>query len=178
MTLGFSIEINGKACHFPKKIAASFGEENGFQPKYHSIRKGKRWKEGLKIHFVTGNRTPERFQFREAICTRVQDIVVFWVKEVLTIEIDSHRLTSSQIETLAVNDGFENAAELEAFFASNMRAYEVFEGQIVHWTQGSYQNGWVDGESCISETGLIKDSGADDYPQFMSSSDEEKYSSY
>jgi hypothetical protein len=29
---------------------------------------------------------------------------------------------------------------------------------------------------CISENGLINDSGADDYPQFMTKSDEERYS--
>lgn len=144
MTLGFSTEINGKACHFPKKIAASFGEENGFNAKSHSIRKGYRWKIGMKIHMVTGNRTKERTQFRETICKGWQGIEAYWKGGEFCVIIDRYRLRPEQIEILAVNDGFENAQELEAFFASVIRAYETFNGQIIHWSEGRYVDGnWV-----------------------------------
>src|SRR5690606_30079282 len=32
-------------------------------PKLHTIRRGHRWKRGMKIHMVINNRTANRFQF-------------------------------------------------------------------------------------------------------------------
>lgn len=141
MTLGFSTEIAGKPCFFPEKIEACLGEENGFQPKPHTIRKGERWRRGLTIHMVTGNRTKNRTLFRKAYCSGIQKIEAFWRGYTFYLSVDNYVLTPPQLEILAQNDGFENAGELEKFFEKNMRRYETFTGQLVHWTNGRYFEG-------------------------------------
>lgn len=115
------------------------------RPKLHTIRRGHRWKPGMKIHMVINNRTPRRFQFAPVIrCVSVQDIEI---KEkvmtpfpcyktndqrVFTVNVDGKYLIGDRIMDIAINDGFDSADHFFEYFN------EDFEGQIIHWTPLRY----------------------------------------
>lgn len=105
--------------------------------KIHSIRKGNRWKEGMKIHCATGVRTKEYNQFDEKMCVSVQNIKMEWLKPFseqkhLFITIDNHTLSIEEMEVLSQNDGFEDLEDFFEWFS------EDFDGQIIHWTDFKY----------------------------------------
>lgn len=83
MILGFKTKVGGKLTLFVQKILACvmavYAAE--YIPKKHTIRAGKRWKVGMKLHLATGVRTKEYFQFNENIkglevCKCVQSIEI------------------------------------------------------------------------------------------------------
>jgi len=73
MILGFkTIFPWGQVNFFEEKIKASLIIKfDGIIiiPKIHTIRKGNRWRAGVKIHFATGVRSKGYRQFAEAVCT-------------------------------------------------------------------------------------------------------------
>lgn len=110
-------------------------------PKLHTIRKGNRWREGMKIHFVINNRTKDRFQFAPVIeCTGVQEIGIIYDGKwgtLPTVVIDGIKYNTylrdfRVIQKLAKNDGFESIEDFFKYFN------EDFKGQIVHWTKLRY----------------------------------------
>lgn len=114
------------------------GSKQQFIPKYldgtkiHSIRKGRRWRKGMTIHFYEKVRQKGMRKFRpDGICNCVQDIVLSCYARY--VSIDGRKLTESEIDMLAHNDGFNSANDLFAFFSDN------FTGQIIHWTNFKYQ---------------------------------------
>lgn len=111
-------------------------------PKLHTIRKDEkdRWKAGNKIHFVINNRTADRFQFAPVVeCKAIQYIEISY-DEVLcekfgsepAIFVDGEYLNITQIEELAVNDGFKDSQEFCQYFDKD------FLGKIIHWTDHIY----------------------------------------
>jgi len=105
--------------------------------KIHTIRadKSNRWKPGNKIHFVINNRTPDRFQFAPIIkCESIQSIKIKnMFDDRHSVEIGGIKLQDTEIETLALNDGFESVDDFWAYFFM-----EDFEGKIIHWTDYRY----------------------------------------
>src|SRR5690606_30543702 len=73
MTLGFTTHFqDGTPTLFVEKIVLPYRSELRNQypdiaPKIHTFRLGYRWRAGMKMHLVTGNRTPQRRQFGQAI---------------------------------------------------------------------------------------------------------------
>ena len=121
----------------------------GFKPQFeepilqgrkkHTIRKDKndRWKPGMKIHFATGVRTKLYHQFKEGVCISTQKIQILWDNislngEFVSILVDGHLIDLDEVETLAINDGFEDVSEFLNWFD------EDFEGKIIHWTDLRY----------------------------------------
>ena len=121
----------------------------GFKPQFeepilqgrkkHTIRidKNDRWKPGMKIHFATGVRTRLYHQFYEGFCKSTQKIQILWDNisqngEVVSILIDGRLIDLDEVETLAINDGFEDVSEFLNWFN------EDFEGKIIHWTDLRY----------------------------------------
>ena len=107
--------------------------------KQHTIRKDKndRWKPGMKIHFATGVRTKLYHQFKEGVCISTQKIQILWDNislngEFVSILVDGHLIDLDEVETLAINDGFEDVSEFLNWFD------EDFEGKIIHWTDLRY----------------------------------------
>lgn len=130
--------------------------------KLHTIRRDtkNRWKAGNDIHFVINNRTPNRFQFAPVVkCVSTQEIEILWfdknesdipcstylIKEEqvgeevieweipIAIWIDNEKLLSiKEVETLAINDGFDSVEDFFAYFS------EDFKGKIIHWTPLKY----------------------------------------
>ena len=153
MTLAFSQTLNGKPTNFVNKILQSIpGKATiifdanfkviNVTPKIHTIREDKKqkWYPGMKIHFVINNRTPQREQFAPVIpCMHTQKIsITYWYNKATEkhdlpmVLVDDKELTKKQIETLAINDGFENVADFFAYFNKK------FTGKLIHWTDFKY----------------------------------------
>jgi len=162
MILGFKTKVNGKLTHFVQKILASVLLEwaEAYVPKKHTIRHGKRWRAGMKLHLATGVRTKEYFQFNEnikglEICKSVQDIKIKDVSDEsldentylyedyvpklketfylsFKVYVDGRLLSLKEIDLLAKNDGFDSTHDFFQWFNTD------FEGQIIHWTDLRY----------------------------------------
>jgi len=159
MTLAFSTEINKKPTYFVEKIWQSFPEEKtadifsyyldgmdlvdynfscdaiDIRSKIHTIRedKSKRWKVGNKIHFVINNRTKKRLQFAPVVNVKsIQQIFITPNSEIFRVNVDGKWLEDSEIEKLALNDGFNNVEDFFDWFS------EDFVGKIIHWTDSRY----------------------------------------
>lgn len=150
MILGFKTKVDGKLTLFMQKILACVMDVYAAEyiPKKHTIRAGKRWNAGMKLHLATGVRTKEYFQFNENIkglevCKCVQSIEIKHYGNDLYILIDDQpyaifkgEYTSDRskmrLNTLAQNDGFDCFADFKNWFNSD------FEGQIIHWTDLKY----------------------------------------
>lgn len=121
----------------------------GFKPQFkkpilqgskkHTIREDKndRWKPGMKIHFATGVRTRLYHQFYEGSCKSTQRINIIYdnippMGNVVNVLIDERQISWKELETLAVNDGFEDVSDFLNWFN------EDFEGKIIHWTDLRY----------------------------------------
>lgn len=117
-----------------------------FAPKRHTIREDKtnRWKAGNDIHFVINNRTKDRFQFAPIVkCKSVQNIEIKEMimtarpncmieDKIYTVKVDNKYLTISEVENLAINDGFPDTKAFFDFFENG------FIGKIIHWTNTKY----------------------------------------
>lgn len=116
-------------------------------PKLHTIRHGKRWKAGDKIHFCINNRSKNYHRFAPVIEVKsVQDIRIAYNKgggvNVFIDGVFFHYQTSwglewdentlNQMERLALNDGFPSVDRFFKWFDAD------FEGQIIHWTDLKY----------------------------------------
>jgi hypothetical protein len=168
MTLGFKTELGGKPTHFPEKILESllrtdikmtewthfivsgtkYAEHvlGSQKPKHHTIRYGHRWREGMKIHFVTGNRTKHRHQFAPIVL--VNGVQMIWISPSnKSVRVERHispetqdwntsfywhTLNESKIAELAINDGFETVDHFWDYFNTESG------GQIIHWTDLKY----------------------------------------
>ena len=120
--------------------------------KIHSIREDKhnRWKQGMMIHITTGSRTKNYECHAETWCDGVQPIqILFYHKGPpgIHIWIEDRKLTMEEMETLALNDGFNDLGEFFNWFcrASNgsLRIKDdviklKWVGKIIHWTDLRY----------------------------------------
>ena len=106
--------------------------------KIHTIRKGKRWRAGMTIHYYTGVRTKAMKKFMaDGVVVSVQDISIKWVHKlnggVCVIIIDGKPMPfSAQRLRLASNDGFRDYKAFEEWFN------EDYSGQLIHWTTFKY----------------------------------------
>lgn len=163
MILSFKTQINGKPTYFPEKILLSFPDhiwkteefgkflQNGFciglyklfispvffHAKKHSIREDRndRWKVGNKIHFVINNRTKNYFQFAPiAHVQHIQHIRIFYYEGLKAVKIDGRLIAEKEVETLAINDGFDTVEDFWEFF----KRKGWFFGKLIHWTDLKY----------------------------------------
>lgn len=106
--------------------------------KLHTIRRDEKnlWKAGNFIHFVINNRTPKRFQFAPLLkCISVQKITITHTLKrdsQAFVEVDGKILHTSEIEELAINDGFDSIEDFFSWFSQD------FTGKIIHWTDLKY----------------------------------------
>lgn len=105
--------------------------------KIHTIREDKhdRWTRGRKIHFASGVRTKNYFQFKEGECFSTQKIEIKYSsisKTSFIVFIDGYRMDNYFLSLLAKNDGFENLRAFSDWFNKD------FEGKIIHWTRFKY----------------------------------------
>lgn len=118
--------------------------------KKHTIRtdKTERWKKGMLIHFWRGNprntkSDPKPYEFHQTHCTSVQKIEFRYrlknegmsnESREVKIFIEGRDVTHDGdiIDSLVVNDGFDNRVDFFNWFN------EDFKGKIVHWTKLKY----------------------------------------
>ncbi len=125
--------------------------------KIHTIRKGNRWKPGVKAQMATGVRTKNYHCFKEVEIVSVQDIH-FWItggvkfgnglairSDIINMHcaIDTNKLVTYDLcKELAANDGFHHfdhmimVDEFLHWFLPNRES--IFKGQIIHWTDKTY----------------------------------------
>lgn len=148
MTLGFTTHFpDGTPTLFVEKIVLPYRYELRAQypqiaPKIHTFRLGSRWRAGMKMHLVTGNRTPQRRQFGQAIpeleyCKSVQTCIIRTVnvpRQAISVHIDGYEVDPQEF---AVNDGFDNIDRLFEWFCHPFKATEHV-GQIIHFSNFRY----------------------------------------
>lgn len=96
----------------------------------------KQWKPGDLIHPVIYSRTVKHFNFAPIMkCEGIQNITIehnVEYKHNPWVIIDNNHLCKSEIDTLAVNDGFNSARDFFEHFNKDLT------GQIIHWTKFKY----------------------------------------
>ena len=172
MTLGFTQYFpSGEKTYFQEKIKAceesvSVCTEMKFdrgilpvmiyttmKPKRHTMRIGNRFKSGMKLHMVYGNRTKNRTQFALMTCTSTQTVVIRYRRtaavnrhegveninytamvgnQFLQVFIDGNLIGGRTLARLAVNDGFKNTTEFLKWFRKSGKF------QLIHWTNLRY----------------------------------------
>lgn len=105
--------------------------------KIHTIREDKhdRWRPGVIIHFAKGVRTKNYVNFMMGECFLAQSIEIIRTSDNIAgtiVKIDGRKLTLTEIQKLAWNDGFENLIDFWMWFSQG------FKGKIIHWTDFKY----------------------------------------
>jgi len=128
-----------KPTFFAGKINACLLNDESIVPKLHTIRFDikDRWKQGNKIHAVYNNRSKSQYQITPVfLCKGVQKIKITYTAfedmKWPLILIDGVPIRAKKIEMLAINDGFDSAADFLAWFNTD------FEGKIIHFTDLRY----------------------------------------
>ena len=149
MTLGFTTHFpDGSPTLFEQKILLPYEKQIQLHyphllPKIHTFRLGKRWKAGMKMHMVTGNRTKDRRQFNIEYpeleyCVSVQDCIIragTTPMPCFSIEVDGATLENDIL--FLVNDGFNGPDQFFEWFGHPFKSTEHV-GQIIHFTDFKY----------------------------------------
>lgn len=111
--------------------------------KIHTIRLDphRRWKKGRKIHFATGVRTKNYNQFKEEVCTGVEEIFMTYAfDDIIEVTIGGRYLQRYEVLELAKNDGFVNWQDFFNWFYPIIQSSEdkYYSGRIIHWTSYRY----------------------------------------
>lgn len=175
MKCGFATKFkNGELTYFKEKIQAGFLEhweeldippgqienvlgfstsnedvrDGKFEKKIHTIRAGSRWRTGMTIHMVTGDRTKNYDCFAQVRVKSVQkiDFTFGHERHNMIVCIGGQRVDLKTLGIIAQNDGLSKAQFIDWFFKqsveiegkTNGSAMKFFEGQIIHWTDLNY----------------------------------------
>lgn len=92
-------------------------------------------KPGNTLHLYTGLRTKKAKLLMRVLCIRVEGIKIDCTPggEPTNIAIEGIWLSKSEREAFARRDGFENFADMMAFWKDRL----PFRGDVVHWRHGS-----------------------------------------
>lgn len=106
-----------------------------FNPKLHTIRElgNRNWQYGRLIHAYYNNRQPNMVQICPTFrCKSTQFIIIEYRSDLPIVYINEKKLTPTEVETLAINDGFTDSSQFFRWFN------KYFEGEIIHWTDLRY----------------------------------------
>lgn len=128
MILGFKIRFKERIL---KKI------------KIHTLRDDptNRWKAGAKLHAFIHARTKWMAKIFEGECISTQQILMVMNDDRLHVTVDRRRLNAKEIYCLAINDGFDDVADLISWFfpvKNSIRIRTMWTGKIIHWTDFKY----------------------------------------
>ena len=106
-------------------------------PKIHTIREDKkeRWQIGTKIDFFINVRQKNMFRFAPVLpVLSTQKVEIIHTKKLngIIVNIDGRRLSPSELQDFALNDGFDTLNEFIAYFNKD------FTGKLIHWTAKRY----------------------------------------
>lgn len=117
----------------PTKFNALYMKLKTFEPKYHTIRQGNRWKVGDDMDMRVWTGKPYRSKQRMIVPDCVVPIVKVWnIAKVGEMFIfDHHIINTSILPTIAQNDGLS----VQNFYHWFERCgkYKRWEGQIISW---------------------------------------------
>lgn len=136
MTLGFRTQWGKppRPTQFEEKILDG--------RKKHTLREDlkNRWKAGLTIQFVTGNRTKQRKLFLEGECTGTQMVYMTIDGKEFMMKVGDTLLDNSQIRRFAQNDGFDSLDDFIAWFRPLIEAdaHKLLTLKLIHWTDFRY----------------------------------------
>lgn len=103
---------------------------NGF--KRHTIRRGKRWRAGMRIDlFLNVRQKNMRLIFRAPV-TKVEEFHAQVRQNGMDIWIDGQRLDLTELHVLAFRDGFDSHQEMFVFWREE-HGLGPFHGQIINW---------------------------------------------
>ena len=125
-----------------KKFGTHFSKPKNaiVAPKIHTIRRirttaegniaPRQWRAGISIHFTINPASPMYFRFAPVRrCVSTQQISIRWNEKIAPeVLIDGRRLNSTEIDTLASNDGFDDTTSFSRYFDKD------FTGILIHWT--------------------------------------------
>lgn len=148
MTLGFTTHFpDGKPTLFVERILLPYRpqiakDHPGLLPKLHTFRQGQRWRRGMRMHMVTGNRTAARRQFNLGIpeldiCTSVQYCTIRTInvpRQAISVEVEGYEVDPQEF---AINDGFNNIDHLFEWFSHPFKS-TIHVGQIIHFSSLLY----------------------------------------
>ncbi|KAB2918712.1 MAG: hypothetical protein F9K23_00830 [Bacteroidetes bacterium] len=115
--------------------------------KIHTLRDdpADRWKQGNKIHMVTGMRTPNQHTFNDKHnCKSTQRVVMKTDTttsniDYLVLYVDGNRLWDIAGMAFAKNDGFDEWSDFEEWFLPLVKvAGGEKEFKLIHWTDFKY----------------------------------------
>jgi hypothetical protein len=141
MVLGFSERWKGEPTNFVEHVLSG--------RKWHTVRWGNRWREGMAIQFATGVRTKNYRCFHVGKVAKVQRVKVIpsvpdperpqtYLPRVLVargVQQVLQPLCAFELMAFAINDGFDSAYDLNRWFAETCRENNTtaFRGQIIMW---------------------------------------------
>ena len=151
MILSFKTEIEGRKTFFKERILCYLGglalsdyvefySELEYEkicykalieslpPKKLTIRDdpNNRWKPGRKIHFATGARTKNYECFAEGECKEVAPILFYiYESSAFAVYLNGSLLSPSNLDRLATDDGFDDAADFVQFHLGNSTNFEL-----------------------------------------------------
>ena len=113
---------------------------SSIEPKLHTIREDSkdRWKEGMKVHCIYNNRSPNRYQFCptfHVVSTQTIEIRIihgFLRSKEIEVFVDGKEVFFDTIKEIAINDGFKHIDDFIKWFSKS------FRGKIIHWTDKRY----------------------------------------
>jgi hypothetical protein len=133
--------------HRGNGIPSELLSDNDFIPPVHpkrqTIRANRKHhvKPGQVVHLYCGMRTKDCFKIGEALCTKVQGIVIVYDRDKrgtpqisIKLENEDHVLSAPELIDFARRDGFENQDEMAEFWLKehpNVRG--VFRGRLIEW---------------------------------------------
>ena len=97
--------------------------------KSHTIRARRKYEDrvGNVMHLYMGLRTPDVELLARTPCIQVGSVLI---PNRRVIKIDGNRLGPTQMDRLAIHDGFHDWDEMVVFFEKRF----PFDGKIYHWT--------------------------------------------
>lgn len=152
MTIGFSQRHpSGTPTLFKERILLPYKQEikiehPALQPKIHTFRLGNRWKAGMRMHMVYGNRTQSREQFNVGVdaleyCVSVQKCTIVCPRNMptgtLEVRVDGKLLNTTDLINFMWNDGFDTPKLFFDWFGEPFKVV-THVGQIIHFTQFKY----------------------------------------
>jgi hypothetical protein len=103
-----------------------------------SIGKRRHARPGETLQLYTGMRTRQCRKIGEAVCSRVNSIKIFFDPPRVVIDDWAPCELPDELEAFAQSDGFENWADMEAFW-NDAHGLEPFAGVLIQWSKDADQ---------------------------------------
>jgi len=149
MTLGFSEKHpDGTPTEFRERILMPLFPQIGeyrpdLKPKLHTFRVGTRWRKGMRIHMVYGNRTQRRTEFNKDIpeleyAKEVQECQICVDSGTgVSIIVDGRPLCRIETDEFIERDGFSTREKFIKWFGKPGQTV-LHTGQLIQFSDFKY----------------------------------------